>query len=324
MFLSFVIPLYNCESYIADCLESILSCQLPIKEYEIIVVDDGSRDNGANIVKDYQTHHDNVIIFQQENKGASTARNVGIKKAQGEYIWFVDADDRIDVQVLDMIYNRYRDDKAIELFCFNYTSVNSEGTEYIKEFKEIRHFDGCSYIEYHPYYYLWNKIFRKKSIYHISFPEGTKNTEDWYFDNVAIINMNRVVGLPINGYFYNTTNMSSTLRTRTAESIKSNRCDTQRIHELTFKFIQGLDNKRKIKAIRNALNYSIAGFFYAQYVDGVSVKDIKNIIKRYQLMGLYPIPKIHSKRADKFLLVANHKMLFYTMAYFHRIFRKRS
>lgn len=324
MFLSFVIPLYNCELYIAGCLESILSCQLPLKEYEIIVIDDGSRDNGANIVKSYQIHHDNVIIFLQENKGASSARNVGIKKAQGEYIWFVDADDRIDVQVLDVIYDRYKDDKTIELFCFNHTSVNNESTEYIEEFKEIRQFDGCSYIEFHPYYYLWNKIFRKESICHISFPEGTKNTEDWYFDNVTIINMNRIVGFPVNGYFYNTANMSSTLRTRTAESIKSNRRDTQRIHELTLKFIQELDDKRKIKAIRSALNYSIAGFFYAQFVDRVKVRDLKKIVKKYKENGLYPIPQTHSRRANKFLVLANKPILFYAVAYLHRIFHKRS
>lgn len=324
MFLSFVIPLYNCESYIADCLESILSCQLPIKEYEIIVVDDGSKDDGVKIIKNYCKKHDNIILIQQENKGASIARNVGIDNARGEYVWFVDADDRIERKVLDIVFNDYKNDNTIDLFCFNHTCVNFDGDVLIEEFKKPLSLTGCAYIERHPYYYLWNKIFKKSSLGEIRFPQGTRNTEDWYFDLVSIIDMQKVICIPMNGYYYNCTNMSSTLRTRSVESIKKNAEDTQLMHHKIVEVINRLHDSRKISAIKEALHYSVAGFFYAQFVDGVKVKDLKKIVKKYKENGLYPIPQTHSSRANKFLILANKPIWFYTVAYLHRIFHKRS
>lgn len=321
MFLSFIIPLYNCEQYIANCLNGIFTTKLPKAEYEIIVIDDGSKDGGADIVKSFQREHLNILLYQQKNKGASSARNVGIERAKGDYIWFVDADDWIDEDALMQVFNVYQNDKTVDLYCFNHTSVETDGNKYIEEFKEEVHFDGCTYIEYRPYYYIWNKIFKKECVINCPFPEGTKNTEDWYFDNVVIINMQKIIGIPVNGYYYNTTNMSSTLRNRSSESIRKNSEDTQAIHILTLQFLETLDSERKRKAVTEALNYSVAGFFYAQYADRVKITELKKIVEKYKVLGLYPIPKTLSKRANRFLRLANTPIAFYTAAFIHRIFR---
>jgi len=86
--LSVIIPMYNCGAIITRCLDSI-----DYSDAEIIVVDDGSQDNGAAIVTQYAESHSNVRLIHKENGGVSSARNVGIKVAGGKYIIFIDADD---------------------------------------------------------------------------------------------------------------------------------------------------------------------------------------------------------------------------------------
>ena len=86
--LSVIIPMYNCAPVITRCLDSI-----DYPDAEVIVVNDGSKDNGAEVVEQYATYHPNVRLFNKENGGASSARNLGIEHAIGKYIAFIDADD---------------------------------------------------------------------------------------------------------------------------------------------------------------------------------------------------------------------------------------
>ena len=88
MILSVIIPCYNCASVIQRCLDSI-----DYPDAEIIVVDDGSKDNSAQVVEDYALRHPNVSLVKKENGGVSSARNLGIEKATGKYLMFLDADD---------------------------------------------------------------------------------------------------------------------------------------------------------------------------------------------------------------------------------------
>ncbi len=102
MLLSIIIPVYNAEKYLAECLDSCLAQDLSPEEYEIVCVDDGSADGSAELVKAYQLRYPErrIRLLQQPNSGVSTARNNGIDAAVGDYIWFVDADDFIANQVL--------------------------------------------------------------------------------------------------------------------------------------------------------------------------------------------------------------------------------
>lgn len=101
--LSIIIPMYNAASYIGNCLDSIFSSGLTDKECEIVVVNDGSKDQSPDIVAQYVRSHLNVSYFTQENQGQSTARNYGVRMAKGEYIWFVDADDVVNEQAAKII-----------------------------------------------------------------------------------------------------------------------------------------------------------------------------------------------------------------------------
>lgn len=92
-FLSFVVPVYNAEAYLPQCLDSLLTQDIPQAEYEIICVNDGSTDGSGDILAHYQQAYVNIRVISQKNRGVAAARNVGMEQAQGDYIWLVDADD---------------------------------------------------------------------------------------------------------------------------------------------------------------------------------------------------------------------------------------
>lgn len=92
-FLSIILPVYKVEDYIRACLESIFRQGLSDTEFEVILVNDGTPDNSIGVISDIVNQHENIIILNQQNKGVSYARNIGLSKAQGEYVYFVDPDD---------------------------------------------------------------------------------------------------------------------------------------------------------------------------------------------------------------------------------------
>ena len=98
--LSFIIPVYNVEKYIARCLDSVVTQNISPEDYEIIVVNDGSPDNSADIVRDYTNRYENIILVEKENGGLSSARNYGIEYCKGKYIWMIDSDDTIQENCL--------------------------------------------------------------------------------------------------------------------------------------------------------------------------------------------------------------------------------
>ncbi len=99
--LSIVIPVYNVENYIPQCLESILSQSF--KDLEIICVNDGSTDNSLSVLQDYKAKYGRIIIIDKKNEGSGIARNAGLSIAKGEYVYYVDGDDWIEDNALEKI-----------------------------------------------------------------------------------------------------------------------------------------------------------------------------------------------------------------------------
>lgn len=105
--ISIVIPVYNAELYIRECLESILG--QTVNKYQIICVDDGSTDSSVKIIKEYLLDDDRVLLLRQSNQGPAVARNNGLKHAKGDYVWWIDADDWIQPNAVEVLQ------KAIEI-----------------------------------------------------------------------------------------------------------------------------------------------------------------------------------------------------------------
>lgn len=112
---SVIIPCYNQEKYIADCLESVLA--QTFDDYEAIVIDDGSTDNSIKIVEEYQKKSNKIRLIRQENQGVVTARNNAIKQAKGKYIYPLDADDIVHRDVLRKSFEAIESGKGDIISC---------------------------------------------------------------------------------------------------------------------------------------------------------------------------------------------------------------
>lgn len=99
---SVIVPVYNAEKYLKKCIDSILNQTL--KNIEIILINDGSTDNSAEILDKYANEYDNIRVINQKNSGLAVARNVGLENASGEYIGFVDSDDYISIDMYKCLY----------------------------------------------------------------------------------------------------------------------------------------------------------------------------------------------------------------------------
>ena len=101
--ISVIIPVYKCEKYLENCVDSILN--QTFSDFEIILVDDGSPDNSGKICDTLAEKHNKITVLHQDNQGQAAARNNGVKIARGEWLHFVDADDTIHPQMLETLYN---------------------------------------------------------------------------------------------------------------------------------------------------------------------------------------------------------------------------
>lgn len=126
-FFSVIIPVYNSEKTIARLLESIL--KQSFKDYEVIIINDGSKDNSENVVLNYQDKFNDFHYILKKNGGVSSTRNVGLQKAEGEYILFADADDYFEEDSFLKIYDCIKNNNS-SLVCFNYYNsfLNGEKT----------------------------------------------------------------------------------------------------------------------------------------------------------------------------------------------------
>ena len=112
-FFSIIIPIYNVEEYLPACLDSVI--YQSFKEIEIILINDGSTDKSTEIAREYAKKDSRILLIEQENQGLSIARNIGLKRASGDYIIFVDSDDFISINMCEKVYEILKTNKNIEI-----------------------------------------------------------------------------------------------------------------------------------------------------------------------------------------------------------------
>lgn len=130
MKLSIVIPAYNVEQYIGNCLDSIFNQKIENNLLEVIVVNDGSKDGTEEIIKQFAAKHPNLIYISQENQGQSVARNNGLNRATGDIIWYIDSDDAANEGSINKIFYYFEKYPQADLLVFDwrhiYTDRNKE------------------------------------------------------------------------------------------------------------------------------------------------------------------------------------------------------
>ncbi len=175
MLLSIIIPCYNVEGYIEDCLNSIYSNVTDVECFEVIAINDGSVDLTEEILVKWQKIKKNFNFISQNNSGVSKARNVGIDTAKGEYIWFIDADDFLKPNTINHILN-ILSTKHPEYVLLNHQKVGCEShfdiNDKTEEFSYDIIYDNYSSSN------VWSSIFKNKNIH---FCEELKYAEDTYY-----------------------------------------------------------------------------------------------------------------------------------------------
>lgn len=143
MDLSIVIPVYNTEKFIRKCLDSLCSQQIPADRYEIIVVNDGTKDKAIPIVREFIAKYSNIRLIEQENQGLSVARNTGLKKSRGKYIWFFDSDDWARPNSIQAILSHIEHQPDADVFVARLARVSD--TDYSEKIDKInKYIEGRS------------------------------------------------------------------------------------------------------------------------------------------------------------------------------------
>ena len=275
---SIIIPVYNVEDYLSMCLDSVVNqtyCDI-----EIIVVNDGSTDASLSIIQEYQKKDKRIKIINQTNQGLSAARNTGIKNASGEYVWFVDSDDYIDIdackKIADkikfkcydvLLLGRYRvcgNYKLYDRVSWGEEEINN-GKQYLLESVAHNIFTASA----------CNKIIKTNLLkqYAIWLEDGILY-EDLYFVFKCLFHAQSVTGLEQPSYFYRQDRQSSIVNT-----IKERDKDILK----TIVFIENYIRQNDAEQFLNEYYFKV--LIYSWVANGVCFK--------------YPSRKPFSKNANK-------------------------
>lgn len=311
--LSIIIPVYNAEKFITRCLDSIFN-QIS-DDCEVILIDDGCSDASGAICDQFEEINPGQCqVLHQLNQGASSARNKGLERAKGSFIWFVDADDYVHPGSFDAIRTFLISHPECEILnvdyeqsgvrkCDNFVSSPTSGIDFIRSNSRL---------------YLWNHIYNIETIGTIRFLDGTKNIEDWLFNLEVLVSVKEIQYLPILGYHYQDDNQNSTSRHRSRENLKKLSQDSLAVHQHLLAFSQTLADNEKISVINDALNFSILGHLYSLY-KFYNPNDLLKVINEYSSLGIYPTMKTNNRKANLFRVVANHKWFLYVSCGIRRL-----
>ena len=244
---SIIIPVYNAETYLEKCLDSILAQKY--KDYEIITVNDGSTDGNYKILCSYEQKNPNIFkVFTQENRGQSCARNLAMKFAKGKYIAFLDSDDYIKDDYLEVLIQA-AEDKQSDMVCRGEIRIDEQGKIVSKIRYKVDKNGRCALRRLNFSGKLYRKDFLEK--HHIKFAEN-KVYEDNPFNIMTFALARNLVVLDYIGY-YQVVHIGSTT--------------TKKIQEEKLPFDEIEKTIRYVKAHRSEVNdydlfeYTVFSFF---------------------------------------------------------------
>ena len=174
--ISIIIPVYKVEKYLEKCIESVL--KQTYTNLEIFLIDDGSPDNCGKICDEYAKKDSRIEVIHKANGGLSDARNVGISKAKGRYIGFVDSDDYIKENMYEILLNLIKKYDADVSICNLYDVI--DGNEYIRNKENgIREYSRLDILkevllDKNIQSYAWNKLYKKELFDEVKYPIGKK------------------------------------------------------------------------------------------------------------------------------------------------------
>lgn len=203
-FLSIIIPVYNVERYIHQCVKSVINQSFTT--IEIILVNDGSTDSSGALCDEFLVLDQRIKVIHQKNAGLSAARNTGLANANGQYVWFVDSDDWIDEKAVSIL-NACANTSNCDVIAFSHVRYNEDENSYTNVFyqKEQLFLNGNDFINSTPFFFtsactnIYSVSFLKK--HDFKFKVGQLYEDDYF--NLSIFNtLTSVIMLPDALYFY--------------------------------------------------------------------------------------------------------------------------
>ena len=303
---SLIIPVYNAENYIDECLESCV--MQTYKNIEIICVNDGSKDNSVEHIEKFMAKHPNIILVNQENSGVAVARNAGINASSGDYIIFVDSDDYISHNMVERLVDELIKTKADAVRCNIDTTVPFLQFSKIKENKV---YSGKAYQEQitrqlfednNIFCQVFNGIYKKELCG--EFPKGFRLGEDVLFNGEYFMKAKSVAMITDSLYYYRDNPTSVTHK----PSIKAiiNNIEHSNSYYYVKELVKDSDIKEEILekvALRNYASYMRLMFqiygitnaltsvkhaqkyykLYKDVFDKVEYKEVENLVMDYKV-----------------------------------------
>lgn len=295
--ISVIIPVYNTAPYLSRCLDSIL--QSTHQNLEIICVNDGSTDESLNILEQYRTLDERVVVINQSNSGVSAARNVGMKYATGQFISFIDSDDWVHPQYFELLISAIKDADIAHCEMLRTSRWNTQAE--VQDISSIEIVDAFGAAEKNSTDHVWGKLFRKEVVDGLRFEEHIRFGEDKLFASIAIQRAQKIAIIENQLYYY-FINPNSAVHT-----LEHN------MYSVACKFLEDAEgNKHAL-----SLKYAYTSFLSCRYLS-MYKPDAKKIYRDCNL-GMEKCTKIAKEtlsKKERFLL-----KLFYRVPFLYRLYR---
>ncbi len=300
--ISVIIPVYNVENYLEKCVKSVIG--QTYKNLEIILVDDGSKDNSGAMCDELAKLDDRIKVIHKVNGGLSDARNHGLQIAKGDYIGFVDSDDYIADDMFETMHNIITENNAdisivsfYEIYKDKVIGVRDSGNleimDKLEAMKELL-------IDRKIQSYAWNKLFKKELFNDLQFPTG-KNFEDIATTLLLFEKSEKVVLLEEPKYYY-------LRRDNSIIGVKNTKTYTDYLEVIYDKYIYLKDKYPEIE-IYNVFNYVINMIWVYTIIATFDLDDVyKEFVKQYDLFE--KLIKEHEKEIVEMLETYNRAVLY--------------
>lgn len=334
MKLSIVIPVFNVEKYLSRCLDSIVDQELDVDEHEILVVIDGSPDNSRSIANEYARRYSQIKVINQPNLGVSGARNTGINRASGKYLYFIDPDDYLERKVLNKLLT-IAEDKKLDFFGFD--AVRTSKADYVDSShlsvldKEAVVLNGVSFISKYnfnngPWWYLVRREVLENTGLRF---EINRMVEDGIFTTEVLLHSSRTMFTPLKIYRYFYNNNSITTNRRVEHTQKLNNDFTFVVNKFNYLIDLAILKGAKESAVERlkARQQSYSFFLIVRLLKtNISRKELFLQLEILRQHGGYPLNRFigidYSSKKEKLLtFVFNTPSLLLILYYVNRIFK---
>lgn len=309
---SFIIPIYNVEKYIDNCLQSIYNQEIDKNIFEVIAVNDGTPDNSIEIVNRYKEKYNNLTVINKANGGVSSARNVGIEQSNGEYIIFVDGDDSIFDNSIKRILDTIHGIDSVDMLvtCSFTSQVKEEKYAWKDKFEENKKYSLKDLLE-KKYErgsvcgVVFNRLFLIKN--NIKFPLNVHNGEDTIFFSTCLACLNKLAFSYIPLYSIYEREGSASRCTYSLDRLEKN---IKGLDFLDMFLNKGQYNNYQRDVIQLCKYRIISNIIYQSNNLNIKYKDFNNIAKLYRYLPI----KVSTKIYPQILLLNCSSYLFYLLS----------